>query len=290
MSKLHIKLIVTGDMEKSSLHTSLKKHFPGNKNGQEVIWDEPRKLHCATSRPLEENKSPSQPMQDLAQAMISEALTGKTGTPADLVLVIDDVELANFGREGIIASHFKAAVHTVLNKSNHSNPTHQRLKNIREKCSFHLFRTMTENYFFGDVTALNHAGVPTHVSPKLVHSTDVEQFESNDGYWLPSCHQINKQKNLSWWREECHPKHYLEHLTQRAQTSYSETKQGKAALENLNWPGVPKGGTDTPMIRSLFEDIADWFGIPNPIGTGTTNPDFFPTPSVNRQTRLLRNM
>ena len=30
---------------------------------------------------------------------------------------------------------------------------------VRERCSFHLFRPMTEAYFFGDATALQRAGV-----------------------------------------------------------------------------------------------------------------------------------
>jgi hypothetical protein len=58
----------------------------------------------------------------------------------------------------------------------------------------------------------------------------------------------------------------------------------------LEWEQVPKCADDTPFIRSLFEDIADWFGIQNPLGKGQTHPNFYPSKSVNRANILFRNM
>src|SRR4051812_44487686 len=98
-----IKLIVTGDMEKAALHESLRRLFPPQRDGEEVIWDQPRKLHCATSHPLSPGGSPSTAMLALAQAMLDEVAIGKRGNPADLVMVIDDVELGNVGQEGVVA-------------------------------------------------------------------------------------------------------------------------------------------------------------------------------------------
>ncbi|MDD2725213.1 MAG: hypothetical protein PHH59_14490 [Methylovulum sp.] len=75
-----IKLIVTGDLEKLALSQSLKKHFPSTHNGKNVIWDEPRKTHGATSyqlQPLSAGNSLSNPMIELAKAMLAEALEGK---------------------------------------------------------------------------------------------------------------------------------------------------------------------------------------------------------------------
>ncbi|MEN8219862.1 MAG: hypothetical protein ABFS56_26640 [Pseudomonadota bacterium] len=113
-----IKLIVTGDMEKLALHKSLQRFFPDERDGQKVTWELPRKTQCATSYQLsplqKDNSNLSKAMKPLAQAMIAEALFGKTGKPADLVVVIDDVELGNLGREDIIAKHFRAAVQHIL--------------------------------------------------------------------------------------------------------------------------------------------------------------------------------
>jgi len=82
----------------------------------------------------------------------------------------------------------------------------------------------------------------------------------------------------------------LEHLTERGQVFYDEISYGKNALEKLAWKQVPKCADDIPLIRSLFEDIADWFGTPNPLGKGETNQNFYPPNSVNRANLLLRNM
>ncbi|OQW92721.1 MAG: hypothetical protein BWK79_14080 [Beggiatoa sp. IS2] len=288
-----IKLIVTGDMEKQALHKSLQRFFPDQLNGEKVEWDQPRKVHCATSHRLLPNSEPSNPMQELAKAMIAEASSGKKSEPADLVIVIDDVELGNLGQEDIIAKHFRTAVKQALEKEKYSSDTEDRYRKIlREKCSFHVLRPMAESYFFGDSNALLVAGVPTGVTPKLVHPTDVEQFETNDPNWLPICRTENakRQQLTSWWHHERHPKHYLEHLTDRGQVFYDETTYGKKALEGIKWEQVLKCSEDIIFVRSLFEDISDWFGIQNPLGRGETNPDFYPVKSVNRANLLLRNM
>lgn len=284
-----IKLIVTGDMEKLALHKSLRRFFPNELDGQKVIWEQPRKTQCATSHQLLPNKEPSGPMKELVKAMIAEAGIGKKGEPVDLIVVIDDVELGNLGQEKLIAAHFKKAVRQELNKYN--TKTMQRYQGIfRKKCSFHLLKPMVESYLFGDINALRVVGVPKNDTPKLVHPTDVEQFETNDPAWLPTCIMENAKRQQPWWHHECHPKHYLEHLTERGQVFYDETTYGKNALEGVAWKKIPKCSNDIPLIRSLFEDIADWFGIQNPLGKGETNPNFYPSKSVNRANLLMRNM
>jgi hypothetical protein len=293
-----IKLIVTGDMEKAALHKSLQKFFHNQRHdGEQVIWDVPRgPLPCATSnrlRALPPNASPSKPMIELAKAMIAEAIAGKTGQPADLVMVIDDVELGNLNQEAVIAEHFRAAVNEVILLRNHDSKTEDRLRNeLQQKCSFHLFKPMVEAYLFGDNAALRLAGVQSIANPCLVHPTDVEQFESNDPLWLPICQAENEKKqkqNKPWWRNELHPKRYFEHITQRGQVTYEQTKGGKDALIAVDWIQVPKCQQDIPIIRSLFEDISDWFGITSPI-SGKTHPNFYPATTMNRTSLLLRNM
>lgn len=287
-----IKLIVTGDMEKQSLHESLRKLFPVVQNGEAVIW-ETQRVHGATSHRLVEGKEPSRTMQALAKAMLAEAIAGKTGTPADLVLVIDDVELGNLNREHIVAAHFRSAVETLLN--DYSATTQDRYRSLlRGKCSFHLLKPMIEAYLFGDEQALQIAGVPNTATPRLVHLTDVEAFETNDSIWLPTCWIENSKHavNAPWWRHERHPKHYLEHLGKRGDPDYvyEETRHGKWSLMALAWRQVPKQGRDVPILRALFEDLADWFHISNPLGGGAKNPYFYPEESVRRDRLLLRNM
>lgn len=289
---LRIKLIVTGDMEKRALHTSLQRFFPERCRGQKVVWEAPQKTNGATSHRLEENASLSEGMKALARAMLAAVKTGKTGQPADLVLVVDDLELGNLGREAVVVEHFRRAVKEALLGIVDSIAQREMRECVRERCSFHLLSPMPESYFFGDPHALITAGVPAEETPRLIHPTDVELFESNDPAWLPYCHVENERmaEFAPFWRHECHPKHYLEHLTQRGKVFYDETRQGKNALAGLAWDKVPKVASDVRLIRSLFEDLSAWFDIQNPLGVGATHPNLFPEASVKPADLLLRNL
>ena len=290
-----IKLIVTGDMEKSTLHESLKKTFPASKNEQAVIWDTPHKLNGTTNERLSVlaiTDKPSSSMMKLARAMIAEAIRGKNGQPADLVIVIDDVELANLQQEYLIAEHFKAAVSLAISERSY-NPDKERevRTQIRQKCSFHCLKPMVEAYLFADRAALGIAGVSPTIQPLLSHATDVEAFETNDPdqTWLNKCRDknaINHANNKDWWQEEYHAKHYLEHLIK---AEYIETKAGKDALLALNWPTVTKTNTDAPIISALFADLADWFVIDNPLKS-SPSAVFWPSKQIPPNNLLLRNI
>ena len=233
-------------------------------------------------------------MRALARAMLDEAITGKQGPPADLVVVLDDVELANLGQESIVIEHFRAAVNVELSAKASSQATRDRYNLIvRQKCSYHLLRPMVEAYLFGDVAALANAGVSVAVAPLLLHPTDVEAFEAVDSLWTPDCvlrNQNQTRNGRPWWRHEKHPKCYLEHLIGRSNNNtYDETVQGALALQNLAWGSVPKVPADVSFVRALFEDLADWFGTPNPI-PGQKSALFYPPMAVNRANLLLRNL
>lgn len=290
-----IKLVVTGDMERLALAESLSRYFPNQTAaGDDVIWERPRKLNCVTSNRLPPNPtSTSTQMQALARAMIDEAIDGKTGHPADLVIAIDDVEVANLGQEAIIGQHFRMACQQALNdKASSAQARSRHAQIVQQRCSFHLLRPMVESYLFADAVALATAGVSSSIVPVLRHPSDVEEFEVTDPSWLPQCHHVNgaKQAQFPWWREELHPKRYLEHLVLRgAGGSYEETDQGRRALLNLQWASAATVPTGISLLRALFEDISDWFGVQSPLGAGTLAAAFYPARSVNRQGLLLRN-
>lgn len=290
---VRVKLIVTGDMEARALPQSLQQYFPRERDGDDVIWERARKLPCATSHRLSADSTvPSQPMLALARAMLDEAIDGKRGEPADLVVVIDDVEIFNLGREATIANHFRAAVALGLDQKASSQATRERYcQRIKERCSFHVLRPMVEAYLFGDPLALARTGVT--VAPSLRHATDVEEFEAVDGDWLQKCQLVNHQQNAAgrdWWRDELHPKRYLAELIARSgRATYDETIQGADALQGLNWVSVPKVRSDVAFARALFEDLADWFDVASPI-SGTSHPVFYPPVATNRDSLVLRNL
>src|SRR5580700_6676109 len=105
-----IKLIVTGYTEQEGLRESLSRFFPSRRGDEEVIWERPRKIQSATSHRLEPGIPSSTLMRSLARAMVAEVAHGPTGTPADLVVLVDDAELHNHGQEGVVASHLRDAL------------------------------------------------------------------------------------------------------------------------------------------------------------------------------------
>lgn len=276
--------------------TALRSHFPEiNADGVEVEWDpKPRKINEITTYrlpKLELDRRPSSAMQTLADALVAEAVTGKRRdeAPAELVIAICDVELGNLNREHIILEHLRSALAERL--SDYDLKTRERHREtVRNRCSFHLIRPMVEAAFFGDAATLVRAGVSPTVRPSLV-SADLEEFESDDLLWLPTCTERNlhKQQNLEWWREEKHAKHYLEHLSERGGgATYDEIKQGVGALSYLDW-GLATRGQPSPFLRALFDDIAAFFGVPSPLGPGVSSPLTSLAPDTP-QDRWLRNL
>lgn len=286
-----IQLIVTGDLEKLALHTTLAEHFPDVRNGKHVGWARPRKTYGATSRPLGPPGQAIGTMKGLALAAIVEAELGGTGVPADLVVVVDDGEVGNMHDGANVVAHFRLAMTEVINARAPGPPANHALRQlVREKISYHLLMPMVEAHFFVGRPSLSACGVLAGVAPKLAN-TDVEKFESTDPAWLPECvaSNIERQGSAPWWRHECHPKHYLQHLVDRSGGGiYEETSaSAQKALALVDWQ--LNAGADAQFARSLFEDLADWFQVPSPMGAGTCAPSTWPGPRTRPGTLLLRN-
>ncbi len=304
MADKHIKLIVTGDSEKKSLHTSLKKCFPlRTVQGDLVVWDTPRKAHGVTGYRFNANSPPSSSMTALVDVMFVELLTSKThnGVTPDLVIVIDDVELGNLGQEGIVVKAFQEAVKAKLDslRANHSAVNLQRIQlRVHACCSFHLLCPMVESYFFADPATLAVGGVPLTVSPSLVHPSNVEKFDATpdeNPNWQTLYRAENARKQLkdTWWRTECHPKRYLTHLLSISNVAeYQETVLGAKMIEATNWAAVAKSETDSPIVSAFLEDIWDWFGIPPTFGQflGQSSTATYRVRTTPPNQRLLRNI
>jgi hypothetical protein len=120
----------------------------------------------------------------------------------------------------------------------------------------------------------------------------VEQFETDDPAWLPTCAVENERRSTvaPWWRHERHPKHYLDHLLDRSGAGpYLETSADAVrALADVAW--AAHGSADGCFARSLFEDLAQWFGVANPMGPGTCAPATWPGPKVKPGSLVLRNL
>jgi hypothetical protein len=300
----HIKLIVTGDSEKKSLHESLQRCFPSHTvNGDPVIWDTPRKVDGATSYRLKGGVEPSASMKGLVDAMFAEVLEGKkpNGSPPDFVIVVDDVELGNVGQEGIVVQSFLEAVNAKLARliGQHSAAHFKKIQTrIQTCCSFHLLCPMVEAYFFADPNTLTHGGVAVATNSMLAHPTDVEQFDaSSDPHpdWKAICNVKNAEQILRapWWKTELHPKHYLTHLLSVSKApAYHETTLGASMIKVTDWSTVAKTSTDSPIISALLEDIWEWYGLQPPAGhcVGISSPTMHRLKTTPPLQRILRNL
>ncbi len=295
---MRIRIITTGDLEQSAIVDSLGRFFPSEIEGGPVDFIRPMKTPGMTTNPVRATGSPPSPFSKMARALVAEALEGSEpdGRGTDLVLAVDDLELANFTRPKIVVSCFRIAVEKELSKratALGSSGEDLMRERIRKRCSLHLFSPMVEAYFFGgDRRALTRAGVGAGLSPRL-EARDVEQFEAADeDYSKVVADENERQRRLGndWWRGERHPKRYLEYLASLSGSSYRETEGGRAALADLDWRRVPPCENSVRFLRSFFEDLADFFEVPNPIGRGETSALTYPDRSCDRDELLMRNM
>jgi hypothetical protein len=291
--------VVTGDLERKSLRPCLKQCFPAHDlDGRAVEWLEPRKVPGVTTYRLRAGAAPSKPMLTLARAVLSEALIGSDGVPADLVLAVDDLELHNVDQCDVIAQHFVAAVGVELPRLLAGRLEGERedaAARVRERCSFHLLSPMVEAYLFGEPAALVRAGCAPS-DKALVRSTDWEDFWSVDPRFVSDCRSVNARMAAPrlanvWWQEERHAKHYLESLVQRGGGGwYEETVGGSRAFESLDWGRVLRGPTECTLVRALFADLADFFGVHAPGQPGVPSSVTWRRGGRRGGARVLRNL
>jgi len=255
-------------VEEVALGAALKKAFPN------LLFHRPLRLDGFTSakidrRPVKTPASVPQNVDKLANAMIAAVDPGRKGTPADMAIAIDDLELDNMDRPSAVADYFRQSVsRCVKNRWPSQKRQEKCLDIVRERCSFHLFVPMVEAYFFGDPAAPVRAGnlIPSKVSGKAI---DVEQFiVANDSDYLKM-----PEGSVYWAIDSAkrprHPKHYLEYLCDPKgdlgkKKGYRETRNGKKALKDIDWNSVFRNAHYVKFLRSLFEDISRRFDCRNP--------------------------
>ena len=291
-----IRFIVTGDLERAAMVRSLRRMFGDQTHSNEQVqWLTPRMTPGATTHRLRLDAPPSRAMVGLARAMLAEALEGSDGTPADLVVAIDDLELHNIDQVGVVCAHLRASVERVLDERQLNLAAERRARAaLRERCAFHLLSPMVESYLFADGQALQRAGCDPAHRPCL-RSADVEDFWSTDPSWGDHIRSANARqhtppRSAGWWREERHAKHYLEHLVSLSGRLYEETRGGVDAFAALNWAALPTEPGFVPLIRALFDDLSDFFGVESPLPVGSPSPHTYPPRTADRGSLLLRNL
>lgn len=297
---MRVQLVVTGDLEKGALGRSLERALRAA--GADVTFERPLLLTDAgmTSNPLPDALAGAEiprTVQRMAKALVTETFVGRSRHLPDLVVGIDDLELANVHQPHIVIAWLRRAIEDQIAQRYTvggvpSQLTDRVREALRTRCSFHLLVPLAEAYFFGEDAAVSRAGV---AAGTVVHrvGADVESFATDDPEFRLRAEQKNREMRAlgrDWWREERHPKHYLEFLVERSGGLYLETEGGVRALEILDWPAM--GRIEAPMAfaRALFEDVSEALGIDNPLGPRPTNACTYPARHVRRDTLTLRNL
>ncbi len=284
-----VALIPTGKMEHRALGDALGRIFPGH-----VFVAHPTEEHLDgfTSRdvaPLVAARPGPVPthLDELVAELVNAVLPGRRDERIDFAYVLEDLELCNQDQPGLVLDLFRDAVDSYIRRTwpQQSDRIYDR---IRERCSFHLFRPMTEAYFFGDAAALRRAGAsrPHQLPPDL----DLERFRTIDPEFLalpPGTNQISDMPG-----REFHPKDYLRYLCDSTladrRRRYKETHNGVAALGSLDWSQVLGPSPHCPFLHAFLDDLAEALNSPLPfVNAMQVNPRVrFPGP----KNRILRNL
>lgn len=267
-----LQLVVTGAAEEEGLGRSLARVFGGALEVRRAI-----RLSGFTSRRLGAIPAGEDLLHtkaaDLARTVVAEVEPGRRRDERvpDLVVVVEDLELANADQPELVVEYFRRAVVEVV--ARHPWPgeaSRQRaLERLRARCSFHLLVPMLEGYFFGDPAAPARAGArrPSEFDPARC---DVERFEVDD----PAFEGPPMSARPAWvhrdpWVRRRHPKDYLRFLcdpegSDHHRVRYRETRGGVDALEHLAWGQVLARRAQARSARALFDDVARALELPCP--------------------------
>jgi hypothetical protein len=253
-----VALIPTGRLEHAALGPALARLFPED---HFVVRPAERNLDGFTSRdvaPLATAPPGPVPtsLDELVAELVNAVLPGRRGERIDFAYVVEDLELCNQGQPERVVRLFRDAVSSYIRRT-WPQQSGSIFSKVRERCSFHLFRPMTEAYFFGDAAALERAGAER--PPLLPASHDLEQFHTVDQAFLTLPSGSNRVSDMPV--REFHPKSYLHFLCDPTlndrQRRYRETRNGVAALELLDWERVLSSAPHCPFLHAFLDDLEE---------------------------------
>jgi len=313
---MRVAILPTGRTEWHGLVGALERLFQGHEfyplpTAMEVDSDRYKFPYDGfTSGPLNARhvQEPPESAFLLVERAAQEAVGDRRQRPADLVVVLDDLELGN---EADLATQvFRAAVTQHLDglraRAN-IRDLEMTAAALRKRVSFHLVVPMIEAWVFADSSALAIAGVPDTAVVEFGATQDPEEFATTDAAFLaasvascPCWNQLppGKKKNLrpKWLGSvprERHPKAYLQWLcidgNARTCTTYHESGSGKDALRGLDWDTVFR--RPSPQLRflaALVADLAD--GLGQPPSTDVSTRLLAPQTANPPVCRVLRNL
>ncbi len=258
-----VALIPTGSMEHLALAPSLGRIFPDHTF---VVLPPERHMDGFTSCDLSQSSIPNPnqiptTLQNLVTTLVNAIFPGRRGVRIDFAYVVEDLELFNYAHPEIALEQFREAVRQCV-ETQWPQQAEPRFNEVRQRCAFHLFRPMTEAYFFGDLEALNRARVRR--TPQLPVDVDLEQFRTIDQTYLELPPNTKNIKDMP--QREIHPKSYIQFLCDPTlsvkELRYRETHNGKDALESLNWELVLQHPSRCPFLTAFLNDLCEALNCP----------------------------
>lgn len=285
---MRVAFLPTGRTEWHGLRGAFDALFPAHDfyvlPTADEVQSHPEEFPCAgfTSNPLEaaHEASPPEAASELIGRAAQAALGSRTVKPADLVVVLDDLELVNVNQPDRVARVFRAATVNHIEALGGGQIETRTRAALRDRVSFHLLVPMVEALFFADPAALLLAGVPVGLSVTFADHCDPEAFQTTDAAYLVATEAAcpcwsglpagrRKKKQRPKWLgrspRDRHPKGYLQWLCRDGNapscTTYSETTGGGRALAGIAWPTVlSRPEHHFQYLRALLADVEDRLG------------------------------
>ena len=234
--------------------------------------------------------NPPETAMELVSRAAQEAIGERGEETADLVVVIDDVELPNVDQvDRVVAVMRSAVIEHVRRLPNRIRIQERTEESLKSKVSFHLISPMVEAWFFADRNALALAGVPVDANVCFNDETDPEAFITDDANYMvatececvrfAALHEAKKKKHRPKWLgsfpREKHPKGYLQWLCRdpddQSCTSYSEANGGCSALSGISWNTLlSRPESQFALLRALVDDLSEGLNSTPTVALGGT--------------------
>ncbi len=280
-------MIVTGELEKLGLAQALSRYFSDKIDFDSIPAHGFTSVSCAGRRVFDpEGKLDPRPsdVEKLVHALYHEYRypAVRRNRPGHVILV-DDLELANWRQPQAAVDYFLSAVEAYLQRPGRDGQVldparmNEIREVLREHCSLHFFCPMPEAYFFAQGPALDAMRVGLAVQAQ-VKDGDPEEFTVTDTAYLGAVPDEIRRH---------HPKEYLRHLLRTESGTYRETRHGVDALRALSLADLMAiHGQHARFLRSLIADLSLMGGLNVPLGECHPLTD----PRPRRARRTLRNV
>jgi hypothetical protein len=217
---MRVALLPTGRTEWRGLPGALRRLFPGDSNleffvlptASEVLSNPdgfPYPGFTSNALTVADEVSPPESAMELVGRAAQAALGDRHVEPADLVVVLDDLELANAGQADRVCRVFRAAVTQHLAKLGSGAVEARTRSALVQRVSFHLLVPMVEALFFADEGALRAAGVPEGRHVEFTSERDPEAFVTADPEYrlataddCPCWHQLPQERRQQVLRKK----------------------------------------------------------------------------------------